>query len=127
MSNDKEEKFVTIDFETWERKYKPMEWELKRLESKLEERKLELRVLRYHSGGHRAVYDIGIVDFREGGIDIKGFDKYQLIRALEDQLGGIPLMTTEELRATLEKLNSIDERINNLPAIVRWLFKIKKL
>jgi hypothetical protein len=120
----KEEKFVTIDFETWERKYKPMEYELERTKRELESKSIELYI------GHSMFSSepffrrvIATIDMRSPW-GLKDFDADAVVREIKNKIGD-RLIEGKDIQEVFAKTKTLNERIDNIPAIVRWLFKIK--
>ena len=133
MSN---EKFVTIEYETWERVYKNMELEIESLKLQLNharekiEREEEKRhvciyislkdVLIHQKPNHKNVY------FAAKGDIIKTwlyFNESEFKSRVELALG-YPLFNKDSQKQVIEGIN---EQVKKVPRLLRWLFKIRPI
>lgn len=146
MIND--EKFITIDFETWETKYKPMERELERAkEEAVNERnkKMVYLIVKYDSIYYRELYQGGypktdrVIDIILEKKDNRSsvISDKQLFEIKEDVLSVVyKNASSSELNhvvyvgkrlAIMEQIeNRIDNKIEALPWIVKLIFGIWK-
>lgn len=153
----KDEKFISIDFQRWETKYKPMEAELedtkKELQSEKESKKLYIYLKMPRLSFTRpifmsdqskisciAYYDIDTEEMEEN-CDISEMGKLRnmingkLEETFFDMHSSKPIIyTTEDGRGLLKELiekeillNKALNKVNSLPRIVKWLFKIKNV
>lgn len=141
----KDEKYVSIEFDTWENTYKPMEEENIRLREQLKEHKIKVHI--YLSGmpggGDKS---IGYLDFvtsnnenrvewnQRDGMDrvIKegvyeamtrcGSERWYIGRNEVDK-------KADDIKTLIKEFQSISElnarRIAGIPPIIKWIFRIK--
>lgn len=123
--NDQHEKYISIEYSVWESKYKPMEWEVERLKRELENKEETITLMFHTQGGwphYRRPELITIATVRvsiDAGYSLKDFDKKRLIKLIEQELDA-PLQTTEQIQ-------SIEDKLNKLPRIIKWLFKLNRI
>lgn len=150
-----EEKFISIDYTTWNTKYKPMENRIKDLEEALAREKedkqyhIYLKVVdwsyftyvRYDARRslislekHVAVFEYGEPDSVITDIDAI----YNVVRNIVEELSIAKelLLTKEAVKSANEEIKNYYEeakelynnnlyRISKIPKLIRWLFKIK--
>lgn len=149
-----EEKFISIDYATWNTKYKPMEAELNRLRIELSEEKQN----RQHNV-YLNIRDTGFIFYvmHDYYTDIKHFDHSAKVAVLEidkthfntvidykaiedaitstiikmERVGNMALSVTriaeeqEKFTKFYDKFKEQENRLKRLPKLIRWLFKIK--
>lgn len=142
QQNKPEEKFVTIQYDLWNSKYKPMEETniqlLETLKREREEKKAEI-YLHYFNYGHSTVRSIGYLDINTQFYHPSWRCKEYITEAIQNLLKDAEfpyystrkdaeemynkLLKEQEIKTNLIKLN--ERMFSKIPRIIRWLFKIK--
>ena len=130
------EKYVTIEYETWHNKYKPLEEENERLKQDLEESKIKVRIeTNSMRMGDYWRNEIGYVSFsvqKGRKVEIKDWVEVErLINHEFDEMarGYVKYLTHDQLKEYFAEEKKVSEKIEtqikSIPKIIRWLFKIK--
>lgn len=137
-----EEKFISIEYKTWEEKYKPMEEENRRLSLEYENL-LESRTV-YIQKGIRTHYDIRgryqfiSVDIKAEGAklllspdDLSEFCN-NIMREINSEYAGYGYKSAfwtqqkiKELEEAEARIKTIENKVSNIPWIIRFIFGIK--
>lgn len=144
-----EEKFVTIPYDVWNSKYKPMESDLEEIKGELarekENKKIEI-TLRYWSTWYKGYNhkNIGSIDIDINGSYRINWNKNQIESSFSEFIRNETIdgkntflfkrdatKHQEEMEKLLNKAEIIaynnDEKVKKLSWFVRWLFGIKKI
>lgn len=138
-----DEKYISIEYNIWESKYKPLEAENERLRNELEKSKVSVEIVlksQYHALGYPLGY-VGVVVDAPELLTVK-FPNIESILTKEimartksiSQFG--TFLSKEELEFQVKRLTdaqilnheSVDRylaTVKRIPKIVKWIFRIK--
>lgn len=134
------EKYISIEYNDWLYKYKPLEEENERLKSELKRANIsiEISVQRYWSDGSGD--RIGVLTLgASGGVNIDNISSVMRVIAntIEAERGAT-VFTKEEAEKYLDELRDVSReiiaiensnymRVRKIPTMFKWLFGIKKI
>lgn len=133
-----DEKFISIEYETWVNKYLPMEEENESLKRKVEASEIQVNIV-LKNAGYNYSYDrrIGFIDIeiKKGwNVKIDNFSEVEnKIRDLIQLYKPYSIVSAKEEISKYEELIKEYEKsfnrnvllVNKIPKIIRWLFRIK--
>jgi FtsZ-binding cell division protein ZapB len=133
----RDEKFISIDYDTWVNKYQPLERENEELKRKVEDYQVKIEIV---LGTHRYVNEywttVGYVEFDvKAGWNVRMTD----LDRIKDEIRQISYTTSKDVFISKERSDELEKqynkiadqqqeinnRIENLPSIIKWLFKLK--
>lgn len=132
-----DEKYISIPYDIWVNKYKILEEENLKLKDDIKNYRVNIRVS-INSLSSNETKDIGYINFNiDKGYSVQIKDFSALLQAIEEQCAGynrfyigkyevekqIAIIDTH-IKKLIERKESIDKKLKQLPAIIRWLFKI---
>src|SRR5688572_20023706 len=120
---EQDEKYISIEYKTWVEKYLPMQEENERLRRELSNGHISISLYDYDSP-FRGEYGRRIADFSVRGGEIQGFDYASFITILKANISS-RYLTMNEYRKEQQKIQDSIDKIEKLPWLVRWIFKIK--
>jgi hypothetical protein len=151
MNND--EKFISIEYETWKNKYLPLEEKVnylkRQLKIKEDENTINIKLYahpvdRGHIGYREPIYHLGYLKIDNNGLARLEKEKFSFHRLLSDISIGTKFMSEEEAKRYIEETEKLNqagdkllldialktkenqEKIAKIPKIIKWLFRIKE-
>lgn len=137
--NSQDEKYISIEYELWMNKYKPLEEENIDLRRRLKESTIKVRILLNSFRDNEITEgEIGYVSFEVNKGWSVSIDNWKGISTnIENKMNNLMqssryyrrFITHGEMVKFIDEkkqvLAKIEEKINKIPKIIRWLFKIQ--
>lgn len=138
-----EEKYISIDYDLWLSKYKPLEHENMRLKDELEKSKIKIDIVLQTSYNAYGKY-LGHIDIRIDSpehfrLNFHNSDEILMdeVKKQINRIGGTHLFASkieveglirsiqESSKEYQKSFNEYISRKDNIPRFIKWLFKIK--